>query len=73
MTRAEEIFAHVQEAMTLFSDKLTKWVVDVSCDNDNERVCIKLSNEADRSLFCSLLYATGLFHINDELVVEIQH
>lgn len=72
MTRAEKIFINVQEALTLFSEKLTKWVIDVSCDNENESVCIKLDKEADRSLFCSLLYATGLFHLNDELIIELQ-
>jgi hypothetical protein len=69
MTRQEQVLEKVKKSLTYLSEEINSWVLETSFDHAEEGVIIVLHKNKDRSLFCSLLYASGLFHQNDSVVV----
>jgi hypothetical protein len=72
MDRHELVLQRVNESLTYLSDKVKACIVEMYADPAEDGVVIILASGSDRSQFCSLLYASGLFHHNDPVTVKIK-
>jgi hypothetical protein len=72
MDRLELVLQRVNESLTYLSDKVKGCIVEMYVDQSEDEVVIILSSGSDRAQFCSLLYASGLFHQNDPVAVKVR-
>lgn len=70
MTDYRNLSDRINKALEFFSDKIKSSVLSHEFCPKEETYVIYLTKEADTAQFCGLLYGSGLFTENDDILVK---